>query len=406
MSKARRGADAHSGAAAALIDSRVAFIRNATVNLLNAHYAIRAFAGAAGGAFLGAYLLHSGVPAPGVLAAFAAILLTRFALRPLVLMLAKRLGLKPLVIVGAALNALQFLAVGYVHGIGLSLVVFCLVFAIGDLLYWTSYHAYFAALGDREHRGHQLGAREAIGALIGIIAPLCGAWTIATIGPSAAFMVVAAIQISSALPLLSAPNVEIAREAPGAFRAALPGMAIFAANGMISAGIYNLWPIVLFVTLSQSFTAFGGAMAFAALIGAAASMLLGRDIDLGRGSRAVMLALGAMACMIALRAASMGHPVMAVFANAFGSFATCLYGPTLMAAIYNSAKAAPCPLRFHIATESVFDLTASATLLIAAGAVALGAPLPTGMLISLCGAGAVYVLLQRYYAPRAAAAIA
>nr|QQZ50399.1 hypothetical protein JKL49_01540 [Phenylobacterium glaciei] len=72
---------------------------------------------------------------------------------------------------GTLATALQYPILAQVHGLGPMLLVLCLVSAIGDTLYWTSYHAYFAALGDAEHRGHQIGAREALASVVGIIAP-------------------------------------------------------------------------------------------------------------------------------------------------------------------------------------------------------------------------------------------
>ena len=55
-----------------------------------------------------------------------------------------------------------------VQGVGPPLAAYCLVASLGGVFYWTSFHAYFAAAGDREHRGHQIGAREALAALLAI----------------------------------------------------------------------------------------------------------------------------------------------------------------------------------------------------------------------------------------------
>jgi hypothetical protein len=57
------------------------------------------------------------------------------------------------------------------------------------------------------------------------------------------------------------PEVAVADEAPGAFRAAVPGILMFAADGWIAAGFYFVWQIPLFLALGESFTAYGGAMA-------------------------------------------------------------------------------------------------------------------------------------------------
>lgn len=55
--------------------------------------------------------------APGVLVSMALILLLRFAVRPLVLVLAKRAGLKATVVIGTAVSALQYLCLAQVQGI-------------------------------------------------------------------------------------------------------------------------------------------------------------------------------------------------------------------------------------------------------------------------------------------------
>jgi DHA1 family inner membrane transport protein len=293
----------------------MAFFRNDTVNLLNLHYGIHALAMSGGGAFFAAFLLRAGVPAPAVLAAIALIVAGRFIIRPLMLVPARRFGLRPLVVVGTVLTGLQFPLLAEVHGIGSELLVWCAFSSLGDTIYWTSYHAYFASLGDSHHRGHQLGAREAIAATVGIVGPLAGGWALTTLGPRIAFDVTAVVQILAAVPLFATPNVSVARQAPGVLSAAFPGILMFAVDGFIAAGFYFVWQIALFMALGESYTAYGGAVALAALVGAASGLALGRFIDLGHGRRAAWLAAGSLAVALALRAASLGNPILAVAAN-------------------------------------------------------------------------------------------
>ena len=126
----------------------MAFFRNAVVNLLNLHYGIHALAQYGGGAFFGVFLLKAGVPAPAVLAALALLLAGRFCVRPLILPAGRRWGIKPLLIAGTLLSGAQYLIIGRVHGLDVALLELCAVGALSDAVYWTSYHAYFAALGD------------------------------------------------------------------------------------------------------------------------------------------------------------------------------------------------------------------------------------------------------------------
>jgi hypothetical protein len=277
-------------------------------------------------------------------------------------------------------------------------VVYVLVTSVGDTFYWTAYHAYFAALGDTGHRGHQIGVREAIAAVIGIVAPLAGAWALTTMGPQIAFGVTAVLLALSALPLLRAPNVAVPDVAPSAMRIAGPGVWMFAADGLMTAGYYSVWQIALFLSLGQSFTAYGGAMALAAVAGAVAGLIFGRFIDAGHGLRAVWLAVGSIVVVAGLRAVSYGDPAMAVVANAAGALIPALYAPTLGTAVYNLAKQSPCVLRFHVATEGGWDVGSVIGCCIAAGLLWLKAPIWLAILVPVSGASLSFALLRRYYA--------
>ena len=375
----------------------MAFLGNRTVNLLNLHYGIHALAISGGGAFFAAFLLHAGVPAPAVLASLAPILAGRFAIRPFIPRLATRWGLRPLVIAGTILVGLEYPLLAEVRGIGWGLLALCALSAVGETFYWTCYHAYFAYLGDAIHRGHQIAAREAVAAIIGIVGPLAAGWALTVLGPSVAFGTTAVVLFLSALPLLRTPNVAIARQAPGAMRAAISGMLIFAADGWVASGLTMVWPVALFLSLGQSFTAFGGAMALAALAGAAGGLVLGRLIDAGHGGRAVWLAATTLTVTILLRAASYGNPVWAVAATALGALVTAFHTPAMMTAVYNLAMKSPCALRFHVATEGAWDAGAASGCLASAGLLWAGAPMALGILLSLAGVAAVFVLLRRYY---------
>jgi MFS transporter, DHA1 family, inner membrane transport protein len=375
----------------------MAFFRNDTVNLLNLHYGIHSLALSGGGAFFAAFLLRAGVPAPMVLGSLALILVGRFVIRPSILPVARRWGLKPLVIAGTVISGLQYPLLAEIHGVGWRLLALCAVSAVSDTIYWTSYHAYFASLGDTEHRGHQIGAREAIAAIVGIVGPLATGWALTTLGPRVAFDATAIVLVLAALPILGTRNVKVAQTAPGAFRAAIPGVLMFAADGWTMAGLALVWPIALFLSLGESFTAYGGAMALAALAGAATGLLLGRFIDAGHGSRAVWLAAASLILVTSFRAASYGNPVLAVAANAAGAFLPALYVPTLMTAVYNQARAAPCVLRFHLAAEGGWDVGAASACVVAAGLLWAGAPISLAVLMSLLGVAASFALLRRYY---------
>ncbi|HZZ88101.1 MAG TPA: hypothetical protein VFE13_07170 [Caulobacteraceae bacterium] len=380
----------------------MAFFRNDAVNRLNLHFALHALALSGGGAFYGAFLLRAGAPAPVVLASLALVNLARFVLRPLVIFPARRFGLKPLVIAGTLLCSLQYPLLAGVQGVGWRLLGLLMVSSFGDTIYWAAYHAYYASLGDAEHRGHQVGAREALTALMSTVAPLVTGWALSAFGPVVAFYGTALAVLTAALPLLRAPNVRIQPRAPGAFRAALRGTLIFTADGW-SYGALIVWQIALFLTVRESFAGYGLALAIAALAGAVGSLRLGRFIDLGHGARVIWIAGGALLVTDLLRAASYGSLAPAVAVNAAGALAGVLAAPAMMTAVYNLAKASPCAMRYQIAADGGWDAGAGLACLAAAALLWLGAPIQLAILLSVPGSLAIFVQLRRYYAASDAA---
>ncbi len=376
----------------------MAFFRNRIVNLLNLHYGIFAVVMTGAGAFYCVYLLKAGVPLPGVLVAMAAILLLRFVVRPIVPPLAVRFGLRRLLIAGTILVAVQMLLLARVQGVGPALFTLIAVSAFGDAIYWSSYHAYFAALGDHEHRGRQVSMREAIAAIVGIVSPALTGWLLVQFGPWTAFGTASVFTLAAIVPLLWTPDIGVAARVPGAYRAAQFGVKMFLLDGWVTAGFVFTWQIALFVSLRHSFLNFGGALALAALVGAVAGLLLGRHIDLRGGRHAATVSAVAMACVILLRASSSGHPVLAVVANALAFAGNCLYVPTMMTAVYNEAKRSPCVLRFHVATEGGWDIGGSAGCLVAAGLLWWGLPISLALLLPLVGLTLWFAWLRRYYA--------
>jgi hypothetical protein len=376
----------------------VAFFRNSSINLLNLHYGIHCIALSGGAAFFAIYLLKSGVPVPGVFVSLALILVGRLVIRPIVIGLAARWDLRAMVVAGTLLSALQYPFLAEVHGVGAALAGLIAMSAVGDTVYWSTYHAYFAALGDDDLRGQQIGAREAIAAVAGIASPLLTGWMLVGFGPHVAFGATSGIVALAALPLLWGPKVKVRRRVPGAFRAAISGTLLFVADGWIAAGYVFVWQIALFVSLDESLLAYGGALAIAALVGAIGGLTLGRHIDAGRGKQAVWYAFGTFALIVALRAVATGDAATAVLANALGAFGACLYIPTVMTAVYTMAKRSPCTLRFHVAAEGGWDVGGAMGLLAAALASGLGIGLWAGVLQSLAGVAAIVIMLHRYYA--------
>jgi hypothetical protein len=382
----------------------MAYFRNNAINLLNLHAALYSLAANSSGIFVAVYLLKAGLSVPTVLSAMGLIMTGRFVARLPIVAAARLLGLRPLVIFGTAGTAVQYALVAFVHGLNSALLAYCVVSAVADAFYWTAFHAYFAAFGDDEARGRQTSLREALSAIVAIVAPLAGGWLLTRFGAGATFGAAATVQAAAALPFLAVRNISVAREAEGTTRAARTGILLGAAGGWMLATFVLAWQLLLFLTLSRSFLAFGGAMAVAAIAGAATGLALGRMTDFGRGTRAVTIAFACMATTVLVRLLSISEPTLAVAATALGTFALCVDAPTGQAPFYNVAKAAPCTLRFFVATEGAADVGFASACFLVASLVSLGFPLSSSVLLSFAGPLMSFVVLRRYYAKDAAGA--
>src|SRR5690349_17073912 len=110
----------------------MAYLNNGSVNLLNLHYALHAFAMNGAGVFWAVYLLNAGVPMPAVFGSLGLLLGVRFLFRPMILLVAPHLGLRALVAFGAILGALPYAILPNVHGVDAALLALCVVGALAD----------------------------------------------------------------------------------------------------------------------------------------------------------------------------------------------------------------------------------------------------------------------------------
>jgi MFS transporter, DHA1 family, inner membrane transport protein len=351
------------------------------------------------GVFIGAFLLRQGLAPAQVFLAFSGVLGGRFAIRPLVLVVAPRLGARRTRVLGTLLFALQYPALARVEGLGPALLLWIATAAVGEVFYWTCYHAFFAALGDAGARGRQIAMRQALLTLASILGPAAGGALLAGIGPPAAFFAASAVTLAAVIPLRRVPTPRVLRAAPaGAFRAARPGVLLFVTDAWIIVTAGVAWDLAVFRTLSSRYEAFGGVLAGAALAGALGGLLLGRVIDRGDARRAVLVNAAGLVGIVGLKALAAGSSALVVtvaaISAAFGGF----YCPLLMTVVYNAGKASPCPLRFHFATEGGWDAGGAATCLAAAALLGAGASLPAVMVMALPAIAAQALLLRRAHA--------
>jgi MFS family permease len=362
------------------------------------HSALQSFVEAGGGIFIAGFLVSRGFSFPAALASFALIVLSRLALRGVILPLAVRVGVRNVLLIGIAVRAVSFALLPLVHEVGPLLALFLAVSGLGSVLYWTAWHAFLPALTETGRGGQQVSVQQATSALVGIAAPAMGGLLLAHGGPDLAFGVIALLQLASALPLLGAPNPAIAPDA-----VLEPGVASYARRLYFNEGFHSgcavvIWNLALFATLGEHFDQFGAAMAAAGVAAAAGSLIVGRLIDGGRPRHSLVIAYGAAALALAAKGTALGHPLLAVAATALGALVVPMTSTAMLAPLYTMARQGPCLLRFSMASEGGWDLGCASASLIAAALLALGAGFRLPILIGLAAIAAMAWMLSRWYA--------
>jgi MFS family permease len=361
------------------------------------HSALQALAENTGGLFMAAFLVRQGVSQPLALAALAALMMTRFAMRPLVLPLAVLLGLRAVLLAGIVVRAGGYVLLGFVAHADGWMLGYVLAMGLGSVLYWTAWHGYNAAIASHATRGQQVSLQQAASSAVAIVAPVLGGLIHDRLGPVAGFVLIAGIQLAAALPLWRAPEVRVAEQARvdrTVIRFAQP---LYMAEGLHSGAVNVVWNLALFVSLGERFGAFGGAMALAGASAAGASLLIGRRIDAGQGRAMVPLAYGAAAVAVVIKTLAWRHPLAAIAATALGALVTPITQVALLAPLYAMARRSACPLRFAMATEAGWDMGCALACLLAAGALALGASYAWPILAGLAGVATVMQMLAHWY---------
>lgn len=171
-------------------------------------------------------------------------------------------------------------------------------------------------------------------------------------------------------------------------------------DGWIQVSLTTGWSLVLFQAVGGRYDSFGGTLSLAALAAALGGMALGRIIDMGHSRHAVWLNAAVLAVGLVLRSL-VGDSATAAVAVAVGTtLFSGLYLPTWMTPVYNTAKLAPCALRFQFAAEGGWDAGGTLAGLVAAGFCLFGLPLATTILLALPMVLLQGLLLEHSYAAR------
>jgi len=374
---------------------------NRDLNRLAVHSTLHQLAWAISSAFSAVFLLRQGLSPAAIFLCLAAIIAARFAVRPAALATVRAIGLRSTLIIGTFLYGVQSPLLALVHGPGAALLIFCAVAALAQAFYWTSYHAMFATIGDAASRGSQVGWREVLVGVAGIVGPAISGIMLTVAGPGAAFGAAGVIEFAAIAPLFGMIEPPPApRTTQDAFFFYKRGALLLGSDGWIFNISAWAWGLIMFRGLDARYDAFGGTLAAAALAGALGGMVLGRFIDKGHARRAAWINAATLAGALIAKAIC-GADAVTIITVAVGTTALGgLYVPSLMTAIYNEAKASGSALRFHFAAEIGWDVGGSLACLTAAALCAYGVSLQAVIALALPMVAVQAFLLDSSYARR------
>ena len=371
------------------------FFDNSIVNRLYLHNSLQSFAEYSGSAFVFVYLLKAGMAVPLCFGIMALSQFSRLIMRQIVVPLVLNVGLRNGLIIGTIGEAITFMILTQVHGLGLPLVAYVLSLSLGSSIYWTCSHAYFAKFGDHEKRGAQVSVMEVVKALSSVLAPLLAGLLFVRFNSFAAFGSASTFQAFSVLPLLSLPNVQIERHVRIPPRLRNLALAFAFSDGILGAAHQFIWLIALFVSLGENFARFGTALALAGLVGAGMALATGRLFDLGHIKHIAMLGFAAVCISTLSKAFGFGLPWSAVAASAVGAVVGPIHAAAIMPRVYNLAKASPCSLRYFVLGEGGWDLGTGFGCSIAALLTLYGFSMFWPLLFGLVGCVLCYTLLHQ-----------
>jgi MFS family permease len=376
----------------------MSFFANQDVNRLSLHTALHQAAAGLSAAFFVPFLLHAGLAPAQIFLVIAGTLVLRFIIRTAVPSIVGLIGFRNTLVYSSLLFAVEFLILAGYDGSIVRIIWFIVADSICGALYWTCYHAFYAALGDKEARGAQLGARGLLSTMAAVAAPAIGGYLLMTAGPWVSFGGSGVVTVIAALPLLSIREPKVSVDTPmQAFWAVREGILLFTTDGFVACITVFAWDMISFLAFGERFDVFGGVLALASLAGALAGMAFGRLIDAGHAARAVWINTAVLILVLLLKAMSVGSASAVAIATIIGNLFSGLYGPLLMTAVYNDAKASACPLRFHVIAEAGWDVGGTIGCLCAASAFALGIRPGTILLFALAGiAPQTWLALRRY----------
>jgi MFS family permease len=376
------------------------FFKNRQINLLNLHTILERFGASVVQVFGMVFLYKQGIELHIILFMWAGVYAIRFLVRPFSFYcIQKKIGLKKSLILGTITFAGVFPILAQIDGFGIWFFIFIVYWAISDTFYWLPFHAYYAAMGEVEHRGKHVGIREGATMIVNSIAPITGGFLIAHVGFWSAYLLATVVMILAIIPVLLTKNVS-----PGpdmSFKKAKKeldrrGLWLLFGDGIFYNFSGALWPIVLFL-LVKDIVLVGGIFTIQMIVTAGVTVFLGQTIDKGRGARVVNITF-LLAALVVLGRGLYVYDVKSILTfEFFSALMACFYAASLYSANYNISKKSQNTQWYQFFGESGWDIGAFIAFMVAGFWSMGGLPLRYVMPFALIGMLIIWKVLSPYY---------
>lgn len=364
----------------------MAYFSNKSMNLLNVHYCMRAFGYEMANVFTLSYLYKQGMPLALVCAVYSLFFLSRFVLRPLAIRICLKKGIHFGLMIGATLFAIRYMTLIPIEGINFWVFVFLVFSGLTEAFYWPAYHTYFALIGTQSDRGSNVGLREALTTAIAVFGPISGGFLL-QINRPLAFIVPSLMILMSIYPLSKTPEVPLQKKLSRSEQKQVDkkGARFFLADALFTQPL-SIWPLIVFIILSENYGNFGLILGLAAAFRALGNLVFGKMIDKGKGF--TLCLIGYLLHMIVTCARGLfAYTVPVIIAcDFFSAVAYAFSMAAFMSVMYNSVKQTKHPLYFMYHSEIAWDIGGSFVMLLAGGLVYLGIDLRWILSVSIFGA--------------------
>jgi len=222
--------------------------------------AIRAFALSLLSLFVPLYLyIELGYGLSVVLGFFIVYALVFALATPGAAKIAARIGLKHCILLSVPMHVIYYFLLYGLKSYPIPVYLVSVFFGLGNAFFWIAFHIEFAKVSDHNHRGEEVGKRQAVGLAAWLVGPLVGGVLIDWIGFGFVFVLASVLLFFSAIFLFFSKEVHI----PFKFslkdvlnREYLRDGLVFISRGIWDISTWVLWPMFIFFIL-KNYTSLG-----------------------------------------------------------------------------------------------------------------------------------------------------